>query len=120
MPSGGAAKMPGSFAGGNASGGGRSRNRRHGRKGFTLVGGQGRVLRLDHSDLQLQLALLGLQVGAHRGGLLGGGLGIGGRFGRRFLGHRGLPADIAVALHLCRHLGGHHPLHRELIDEPLR
>jgi hypothetical protein len=64
--------------------------------------------------------LLGLQIGAHRGGLLGGGLGFGSRFGRRLLGQRGLLADIAVALHLRRHLGGHHPLDRELIDQTLR
>ena len=32
----------------------------------------------------------------------------------------GLLADAAVAVHLRRHLGRHHPLNRELVDEALR
>ena len=45
---------------------------------------QRQVLRLHDADLQLQPALFGLQARAHRGGLLGGGFGVGGRF-RGFL-----------------------------------
>ena len=111
--------MPGS-AGGAASGAGGAGIGGSRRQGFTLGGSQGLELGLDHRDLYLQLALLGLQVGAHRGGLLGRGLGFGGRLRRRLLGQCGLLTDFAVTLHLRRHLGGHHPLDRELIDEALR
>ena len=97
MPPGGAASTagprPAAAAGGGAAGGGG--HRRHGGKRLALAGGQRLVLRLDDGDLHLQLALLGLQVGAHGGGLLGGGLGVGGGLGGRRLGAR-RPASLAV------------------------
>ena len=85
-----------------------------------LLGRQRHVLRLDDRDLDLQLALLGLQARPDRGRLFGRALRVGRGLRGRLFRLGGLLAGNPEARHLRPHLSRHQPLHRQFVDQTLR
>jgi hypothetical protein len=85
-----------------------------------LLRRQRRVLSLRGGDLTQQIAPLGLQVGAHRRGLLGRSAGVGGRLLRgRGGGGRALTRCMK-GLHPIGRLSDDDPLQGQLVDQLLR
>ena len=85
-----------------------------------LLRRQRRVLRLRGGDLTQQFTPFRLQVFPHRGGPLGRGAGVGGRFLRGAGGGGGALTCRLIGLHLIGRLSGYHPLEGQLVDQLLR